>query len=61
VIYTITLMRGSQLTRTETFRGEPDIAKALSIAAVDNGEADLADIRDLSGHLIFRYPRTFYT
>lgn len=61
MIYTIALMRGAQVLAVETLRGEPDIAKALSKALVEKGDADRTEVRDVNGSLIYHYPRTFPT
>lgn len=58
MIYTISFMHGAQVTAMETFRGQQDVAQALAMAMVGKGSADRVEIRNIHGHLVFRYPCT---
>lgn len=60
MIYTITFLVGSKAEGSETCRGSLDVAKATAIAAVEDGSASRAEIRDLHRCLVFHYPRTFH-
>jgi hypothetical protein len=57
MIYTITIIDGVWPTATETCNGSVDRAKAIAIAAVQQGTGSLAEVRDASGSVVFQYPR----
>jgi hypothetical protein len=58
-MHVITFFVGSKLVGTETHRAALDTAKASAIAAVERGQADRAEVRDINNHRVFHYPRTF--
>ncbi len=58
MIYTITYYSGSRTAGSDSCNGSLDRAKALAIAAVKDGLAKRADVRDLDKRLLYHFPRT---
>lgn len=57
MIYTVTYYAGARLTGADSCNGSIDRAQALAVAAVEQGLAQRAEVRDLERRVLYRFPQ----
>jgi hypothetical protein len=58
MIYTLTYYSGSRRAGSDSCNGSLERAKLLAVAAVEEGIAKRAEVRDIDKRLLFHFPRT---